>query len=1107
MFTTPRTFKALSTRLALGLSLLSLSSSLLPVLAAPGDVNSTNNGQTINAGVYYNTPGSKTTFQNTNGTGLFLQAGDLVRGLESSGAGNPTGNGGTLHFNAPGQMVRLDGNVDISGIIKNGVYQGNGGSAFIDAAVYYQNGNLFANGLNGGNFQFNVGSAMFGPGAQVQAMGAGGGLGGNIAVNASGGVDIAPGVVLDSSGRNLFTYDRNLINIEGGFINNEGIIRANSVVINDGHRLAIANSESSAAVLEATEANKVDGPASFVREDAFTRGGTVRLVASGLSRQDCFDCVVDKATATETNPFSLAVGEALLNLSEANALKSRFDFLVKNFDADIRNINLIQAQGNLQHNAGTVLGAAARNIFNSGIIQANGYTGGTVGLSARQDIRNAGVLQANSATYRVNIGLDGQDTLPVSQGGLVAASYGRQFNNIDGMVQANGVPGGLIVFSGPSNPFGGRAIAAYNSGVIVAPDSNALVKPDYFASAYDDTRNDELLIRNENLLLLSRGNDFNDLPGHVNNALVRSVSSRLGGATDELTRGVYDRFTNLFVGSTGTNTLRVTRPRFFNDMTLDTKSLNTFVINHNGGLTRFDNGHWYIGRHEDANGQYTYSPLGGRYSMLAQGNINNDHSQVFSFGHLSGGSIHLASTTADIINDNGGDWQTRVVRQENTYSNVGGIGGLYGGSIIAKAGGSIINQGQASYSTNPIDLKRPNMGGKLEGLFGGSIQMLASYFLNTDGSAVTAGSRVRDIDGENLNAQGGSITIKAINNVINNGFIRATGESVLSDNTTDNANATGDGGFIHLHGGSLALLGQTGFLRAFGSTNGGTVLMTAGLTPNLSPITVAPVDNAAASLRAGIPGFAVGVTALPESVVVGGNIDTRGRGPLSEAVASRLGFTRLGAEQQVGILNTAKLNNVDATTFVNAGTGNLDASAFLASAGNVQAVVGEGAVKAIACGGPLPPVTVVTPPSTDGGTGGFPDGNTDDTGNLFGLFQSQRQIPIDKFANNNANRILLAFAQPNMFLARTYKSVTERILAAALEEYIAAQSSDQTVANTTSTNKASATEQAKRYLLQAGVDSDVAKQLLTQYDAGTLKADPTIVSILKTMADSKTITQ
>jgi hypothetical protein len=1104
MFTHPRTFQALSTRLALGLCLLSLSNSLLPVLAAPGDVNSINNGQTIGSGVYYNTPGSKTTFQNTNGTGLYLKAGDLVRGLESSAGANPTGNGGTLHFNAPGQMVRLDGNVDISGIIKNGVYQGNGGSAFIDAAVYYQNGNLFANGINGGNFQFNVGSAMFGPGAQVQAMGAGGGLGGNIAVNASGGVDIAPGVVFDSSGRNLFSYDRNLINIEGGFINNEGIIRANSVVVNDGHRLAIANSDSNAAVIEANAANQVEGPASFVREDAFTRGGTVRLVASGLSRQDCFNCIVNKATATETNPFSLAVGEALLNLSEANALKSRFDFLVKNFDADIRNINLIQAQGNLQHNAGTVLGAAARNIFNSGIIQANGYTGGTVGLSARQDIRNAGVLQANSATYRINIGLDGQDTVPVSQGGLVATSYGRQFNNIGGMVQANGVPGGLIVFSGPSNPFGGRAIAAYNSGVIVAPDSNALVKPDYFASAYDDTRNDELLVRNENLLLLSRGNNFNDLPGHVNNALVRSVSNRFGGATDELTRGTYDRFTNLFVASTGTNTLRVTRPRFFNELTLDTKSLNTFVINHNGGLTRFDNGHWYIGRHEDANGQYTYSPLGGRYSMLAQGNISNDHSQVFTFGHLSGGSIHLASSTADIINDNGGDWQTRVVRQENTYSNVGGIGGLYGGSIIAKAGGSIINQGQASYSTNPIDLRRPNVGGKLEGQIGGVIQMLAGVdFLNTDGSAVTAGARVRDIDGENLDAQGGSVTIKAVNNLVNNGFIRATGESVLSNNATDNANATGNGGFIHLNGGNNVVLGSTGFVRSFGSTNGGTVLMTAGLTPGLA-IASSP---SGASLQAGLPGFAAGVASRPGSILLAGNIDTRGRGPLTEAVASRLGFTRLGAEQQIGILNTAKINNVDASTFVNGGTGNLDAPAFLASAGNVQAVVGEGAVKAIACGGPLPKISLVTPPSTDGGTGGFPDGNSDDTGNLFGLFQSQRQIPIDKFANNGANRILLAFAQPNMFLARTYKSVTERILAAALEEYIAAQSGDQTVSNARSTSKSAATEQAKRYLLQAGVDADVAKQLLAQYDAGTLKADPTIVGILKTMADSKTITQ
>jgi len=68
------------------------------VLANVGDVNSTNNGQNVAGGTYFNTPTGATTFINSGHTGLYVKAGDTVVGREV----NPitlqqTGNGGNLH--------------------------------------------------------------------------------------------------------------------------------------------------------------------------------------------------------------------------------------------------------------------------------------------------------------------------------------------------------------------------------------------------------------------------------------------------------------------------------------------------------------------------------------------------------------------------------------------------------------------------------------------------------------------------------------------------------------------------------------------------------------------------------------------------------------------------------------------------------------------------------------------------------------------------------------------------------------------------------------------------------------------------------------------------
>lgn len=252
-FTTFRPYKETNSRMArFGLAL-SLAASIgilanASVFAAPGQVNSVNNGKDITAGTYYNTSGSKTVFQNTGTGGLKLKSGDLVRGLESDAVGNPSGHGGHLHFNAPGAVVRLDGNINVSALQSGGAYTGNGGRVTVDAAYLYQNGSIFANGINGGHIQFNVGDAHFNSESRLEAMGFGG-HGGTIRINATNKVTVQEGAVMDATGDVIGTYDTSIISIEGSIVNNEGIQRAANVFITPGTGSTTLEEESQPSVI------------------------------------------------------------------------------------------------------------------------------------------------------------------------------------------------------------------------------------------------------------------------------------------------------------------------------------------------------------------------------------------------------------------------------------------------------------------------------------------------------------------------------------------------------------------------------------------------------------------------------------------------------------------------------------------------------------------------------------------------------------------------------------------------------------------------------------------------------------------------------------------
>ena len=459
----------MSWKMLSGILALSLPLSAGLAYAAPGDVNSINTGQNIPAGTYFNTAGSRTTFIN-NGGGLWLHSGNLVRGLESSITKVPNGNGGTLYFRAPNNVVRLDGNIDVSAVRNGTLYTGNGGKVFVDSGYLFQNGNIFANGSNGGLVQLNVGGMTLGSNAKITAQGFGGD-GGSVNINSPGSVDLRSGSIIDTSGKVTGTIDTNVINVEGSLVNNQGIIRANGAFgvdnkPDDGDAAVMAQHPQLAN-------NPVPPPISAgngthdtatmsnilfqLPVNAAFRGGTVRLVAAGQN--------------FSTRDIINAANSQLVTPSLKNEFNNRNQALVQSSNGNVMNQGQLVADGTLGKNGGTIILAAANNVSNTATIRAlggnapagifdtngngaNGGNGGTITVSAINNIRNTGMVQADggqgasskSADIRTS---NGQDALAVvngtpgagGQGGLLAFSFGAGLGNA-GKLEALGGVGG-----------------------------------------------------------------------------------------------------------------------------------------------------------------------------------------------------------------------------------------------------------------------------------------------------------------------------------------------------------------------------------------------------------------------------------------------------------------------------------------------------------------------------------------------------------------------------------------------------------------------------------------------------------------------------------------
>jgi len=840
---------------------LSFTVALAPMSYALNPINSTQDGRIIQGGTYYNTAGNTTSFINSHSGGLWLKAGTTLRGLEVNSSGNLDNNGGTVHLYAPDNVVRVDGNIDVNAIRNGqGAYLGNGGKVFIDSGYLFQNGNIFANGANGGLVQVNVAGMTLGAGAQIQAKGSTG-AGGTVAINSAGPVDLRLGALIDTSGKVLGTLDSNLINIEGGLVNNEGTLRA-------------------------------DGVAS--------RGGSIRLVASG---QSPYQDIKDSLQAATVNPPGDTTAPTI-SVSERTALLQRTKGLIDTNEGQvflsrdtssstpsfISNLSVNGTGGNVDNrndttqsptsragDGGNITLLAMQGIQNLGNIRANGSAGrsgtspvnggngGTISIVSQAGIANAqGRLEANGgnggASTGTTAGGKGGD------GGLISFGYNGTMTNTgglyaDGALGGNGTHpgrggnGGLMVFSGNTNPTGNGSLDVIGrpggnnnlnlggkAGTIVSPNPGTLGQTQvYFQQGYVNgqlvrnratqaTQPVELLTHAENLIMLTKNGGNLDVSSNLferlNQARIRSVTDPTGALGQARNEVIFKNtpvssyvFRNLILGSNRDNLdLEMTHPYHYGDPSdnpgpililpsslsngLGFSTLNTLSIVDNGGINNgpYESALEFVEANVGLWQMGHNDNAGGRMSILAKGDINASD-PMGTNGLASGGSVHMASIS--------GIHNGAFTEAGKIFTN----GELHGGSVLLKAQNSIDNQINTFFSGSGMQSNG--------GLLGGTLRLYSkSGGINTQ---ATGGDTRATLLSANGNAWGGIITASSGGSINNVGTIQANG-------------LEGSGGYINLHSDNSVYNFATvtfpfdtlAVIEANGAVKGGTVILTAG---------------------------------------------------------------------------------------------------------------------------------------------------------------------------------------------------------------------------------------------------------------------------------------
>lgn len=857
---------------------LSLTIAVMPTSEALNPINSYKDGRIIQGGTYANTADGNTTFANSSGGSLWLKAGTTLRGIEVNASGIATNNGGTIHLYAPDSVVRVDGNIDVNAIRNGqGAALGNGGKVFIDSSYLFQNGNISANGINGGLVQANVGAMTLGAGAQIQAKGSTG-AGGVVAINSAGPVDLRRGSMIDTSGQVMGSFDTNLINIEGSLINVDGSIRANGVA------------ESS-------------------------RGGTIRLVSTGQSDLQQLNNTLQNAThhspkdvsaptlTTEERTFILQrangqivshEGDVLIRRSPENSLPTYMGQLSANGAA--------QLSGKTHAgDGGTIIITAAHDVVSQGTISANGSigntqdgsqegdglaggAGGTVSLVAMNSILNDhGRIEANGGRGSSHLGgiFEGgnpgegsDDDLPGhfvagvvggrgGSGGLIAFGYHTGMTNTGGIYADGGIGGngsmpafrgsggngGLIILSGNSNPTGNGSIDVIarpggnqdltwggTSGTIVSPNPGILGNSQvYFQQGYvngqlvrtrttEQTQPVELVTHAENLMLLTKNG------GNINvstNLFTRLLQARIRSVTDP-TGSLGQAQTEVISKNTASS------PAVYRNLILGSSRDNLLL----------DMTHPWSNEGGFGDGALIFpSPLSMSegFSTLNTLSVVNNGSISTQYLSYNAGDASYKPTNYWVIGRNsnnfGGGRLSVLANGKMDNLNVLGTTGLAsGGSVNIATQGSFVNSAHVTTSGNvhggSIMIKAgnditmynapyyaiPNMSAN-GSLLGGTIRLLPIRDLSYLG-----GVYVTSINA-NGSRQGGVININAgRDSLITNGdFGFVETQPTLTANGT--SSTLGRGGFIHINAENNNIHSNASFQATGGLVNG-TVLFT-----------------------------------------------------------------------------------------------------------------------------------------------------------------------------------------------------------------------------------------------------------------------------------------
>lgn len=1065
----------------------------IPAFALPNSINSVNNTNRPDPGTYLNTAGNSTTFNGNNG----MVVNGNFRGLEVSGNGQTTGNGGNFRFNDPNFIVYDHANINLNALVDgNGRFTGNGGSISVTSPLVFMNGSAISlNGNSGGSFVANTG-AFFSKDSSISATGTDG-AGGIIKINSSGPVDVDEGSLFDVSGKTIGSYDTNVIDITGSAVNVDGILKADTTMGN---------------------------------------GGRVMLTATGSNGEPqrvCIDCGIDRA-----NRLGALDDASASRYHQVNAMLHQLDG-----DVIIGGPAQVSANGasgvavsndgrfNKAGDGGTIIVNAIHDIDINGRLTANGGQGnghailsggdgGTISLNAGRKVtieNNAAVIASggsginnfysiasNDPSNMQYLGLTGQPGISINQNtGVTTAVFSAGGNGGNGGVIAISAPtinnSGRIVADG-GNGGNGSAAGAFARDTQTLNNANATTNA-IAANGADGGNGGIILFNSQNnpnntgLISAAGGNG-----GNGGDAKALSIATSTYGDAYASANAVAGNGGNGGYGGTVVvknpsampGTIRVNGGTGGQAGYADAEA-NAYGYNNGIAISNAQGNILSPANSSRANSQASYNPVGAvtnaTFSPASnganRGNGNIDALRPVEMVYNNGKTILLNNGVT------GNTDVTSLVAQANTRTLNNQLGG---GTIPFGATQSFVVGDVASsqLTVTPGSISTPlpgnsnvmiNANGKL--INQDNITNQTTTFLSqgdftnagqvTTGQSVAVGSRGNVLNTGTLSAanttQGGSVIINTTGNLRNSGLITADGlryggavqitaNDIQNDNggrisadaqtptiaSTENATA----GMVFLIGNHINNAGRISAQQSAQGVsqggNGGNIFIKAdnAFTNTETGVVTASGTNLGGNIIIGVSNVSGNEGVLTNNGII--RADGAQNGKITLVAEDSL---RFGAGAQVGNLpyNTATiLKNFMDTTADNGGT--------------IIRAAGTGLVKQILCLD-IPPTN--TPPNQPVNPGQ--------------TLPLQRDA-FDTNVNGNVNTNTLTVGDANLFLASGMQAVTAHVLDNA---YIVFET-----ALRESGNMATAYQQAVNFLMAAGMSPEVARELNKRLCCGKL---------------------